>query len=208
MSRIKSLAHSYFWWGRDGLTNRGSFVVLVLNVMLLTGTHQKHLLIHGWSPNTHGKECLWVMLSLVGISCWLLFMPSLSGLKFTLFSSTSTQQTIDKLLYIFACHGLPTTLVSDNGPPFQSAEFFHFVTTNGILHRRVPPYHPSYNRLTENVVKTVKHALNKAKITKDVHTVYTYCLLFLPHIRILSTSQHLEHRQSYYLTVHHKLVTP
>ena len=93
-------------------------------------------------------------------------------------SSTSTQQTIDKLLYIFACHSLPTTLVSDNGPPFQSAEFFHFVTTNGILHRRVPPYHPSYNRLTENVVKTVKHALNKAKITKDV-TLYTHTACFL-----------------------------
>ena len=64
-------------------------------------------------------------------------------------SSTSAQQTIDKLRYIFACHGLPTTLVLDNGPPFQSAEFSHFVAANGILHRRVPPYHPSSNRLGE-----------------------------------------------------------
>ena len=50
-------------------------------------------------------------------------------------SSTSAQQTIDKLRYIFACHGLPITLVSDNGPPFQSTEFSHFVAANGILHR-------------------------------------------------------------------------
>ena len=93
-------------------------------------------------------------------------------------SSTSAQQTIDTLLQIFACHGLPATLVSDNGPPFQSTEFQQFVAANGILHRRVPPYHPASNRLAENMVKTVKHALSKTKITKDV-TLDTLIARFL-----------------------------
>ena len=79
---------------------------------------------------------------------------------------------------IFACHGLPATLVSNNGSPFQSTEFQQFVAANGILHRRVPPYHPAFNGLAENMVKTVKHALSKAKITKDV-TLDTLIARFL-----------------------------
>ena len=34
--------------------------------------------------------------------------------------STSARPTIDKLRTIFATHGLPMTLVSDSGSPFQS----------------------------------------------------------------------------------------
>ena len=94
-----------------------------------------------------------------------------------IFSSTSAQQTIDKLWYIFACYGLPTTLVSDNGPPFQSAEFSHFVTANGILHCRVPPYHPSTVReYGQNY--SIKHTLSKTKINKDV-TLDTHITRFL-----------------------------
>ena len=93
-------------------------------------------------------------------------------------SSTSAQQTIDKLRSMFACHGLPTTLVSDNGSPFQSAEFHMFMIANGILHRRVPPYHLASNSLAENMVKTIIHALSKVKITKDA-TIVTHIARFL-----------------------------
>ena len=68
------------------------------------------------------------------------------------------------------------TLVSDNGSPFQSAEFQQFVTANGILHRRVLPY--SFNGLAEYMIKTIKHALSKAKVTKDV-TLDTMISCFL-----------------------------
>ena len=39
---------------------------------------------------------------------------------------TTANQTIEALTKIFATHGFPVTLVSDNGPPFKSAEFEHF----------------------------------------------------------------------------------
>ena len=92
--------------------------------------------------------------------------------------STSAQPTIDKLRTIFATHGLPMTLVSDNGSPFPSTEFHNFMTSNGIVHRHVPPYHPSSNGLAENMVKTVKQALNKCKLTKDA-TIETHIARFL-----------------------------
>ena len=93
-------------------------------------------------------------------------------------SSISAQQTSNKIRQIFACHGIPATLVSDIGSPFQSAEFKQFVTANSILHRRVPPYHPASTGLAENMVKTVKHALSKAKVTKNV-TLDTVIFRFL-----------------------------
>ena len=119
-------------------------------------------------------------------------------------SSTSAQQTIDKLHQIFACHGLPATLVSNNGSPFQSTEFQQFVAANGILHRKVPPYHPSSNGLAENMVKTVKHALSKAKVTKDA-TLDTLIACYWLHTITLDTPQHPEHRQSCSSTVYHGL---
>ena len=53
---------------------------------------------------------------------------------------TSSSQTTDKLRTFFAVHGLPVTLVSDNGALFSSADLENFVKTNGIIQCRVPPY--------------------------------------------------------------------
>ena len=92
--------------------------------------------------------------------------------------STSAQPTIDKLRIIFATHGLPMTLVSNNGSPFQSTEFHNFMTSNGIVYRHVPPYHPLSNGLAENMVNTVKQALSKCKVTKDA-TIETHIARFL-----------------------------
>ena len=47
--------------------------------------------------------------------------------------STSAFQTIDKMRRIFATHGLPIRLVSDNGPPFTPTQFATFMKANGIL---------------------------------------------------------------------------
>ena len=96
---------------------------------------------------------------------WLLLVVVDAFLKWPevfVVNSTSATQTAGKLRHIFATHGLPVTLVSDNGPPFSSEEFRHFMTSNGITHRWSPPYHPSSNRMAENMVKSVKQALNKA----------------------------------------------
>ena len=47
------------------------------------------------------------------------------------------------------------------------------MTANGILHHQVSPYHLASNGLVENMVKTVKNALRKVKITKDA-TIETH----------------------------------
>ena len=60
--------------------------------------------------------------------------------------------TIGKLMQTFATHGLPDTLVSDNGSCFTSTEFANFMSSNGIRHVKVAPHHPSSNGLAEKAV--------------------------------------------------------
>ena len=64
-------------------------------------------------------------------------------------------------------------LVSDNGSPFQSEEFKSFGEANGILHRRVPPYHSASNGAAENMVNLVKKSLEKNKTSDSLQTKIT-----------------------------------
>lgn len=79
-------------------------------------------------------------------------------------TTTTAMRTIDELRLIFASHGLPEELVSDNGPQFVSFEFAEFVRKNGIKHTLVPPYHPQSNGAAERAVRVVKEALLKQVI--------------------------------------------
>ncbi|XP_064469669.1 uncharacterized protein K02A2.6-like [Ornithodoros turicata] len=74
-------------------------------------------------------------------------------------SSTTATKTVEKLRTVFAAFGLPEVLVSDNGPPFLSAEFADFLSANGIVHKKIPPYHPASNGAAERLVQTVKKNL-------------------------------------------------
>ena len=61
----------------------------------------------------------------------------------------------------FASHGLPVTLVTDNGSAFTSQEFEEFLTKNGIRNIKTSLYHPASNGLIERAVQTMKLALKK-----------------------------------------------
>ena len=49
--------------------------------------------------------------------------------------STSAAAIIPKLERIFATHGIPSTIHSDNGPPFTSREIEEYMKENGIEHK-------------------------------------------------------------------------
>ena len=76
-------------------------------------------------------------------------------------TSITTEKTINELRLIFAQHGLPEEVVSDNGPQFVSNEFAEFMHKNGIKHTLTPPYHPQSNGAAERAVRVVKEALVK-----------------------------------------------
>ncbi len=94
--------------------------------------------------------------------------------------SATSQSTIEHLRSLFATHGFPELLVSDNGTVFTSAEFQKFLKNNGIRHSTCAPYHPATNGLAGRAVQTFKQFIKKP--SKD--TLETNISRFLSQYRI------------------------
>jgi hypothetical protein len=79
----------------------------------------------------------------------------------------SAQAIIPILDRTFAMFGIPETLKSDNGPPFQSDEFAAFAETLGFVHHRVTPRWPRANGQAENFMsnlgKIIRAAITEKK---------------------------------------------
>ena len=54
-------------------------------------------------------------------------------------TQTTSTATIWKMSEIFAQHGLPDMLLSDNGTNFISEEFAQFLRSKGIIHVKIVP---------------------------------------------------------------------
>ena len=70
-------------------------------------------------------------------------------------TSTSCRVTCDRLRKIFATHGIPEIVESDNGPPFNSTDFHAFAQKMGFRHHRVTPEHPRANGEAESFMKVL-----------------------------------------------------
>ena len=75
---------------------------------------------------------------------------------------TTTQSVTNALRSIFSRHGIPETLVSDNGPQYSSEEFRAFASRYGFAHVTSSPRYPQSNGLAERTVKTVKKLLKES----------------------------------------------
>uniref|UniRef100_A0A1A8V0X7 Gypsy retrotransposon integrase-like protein 1 n=1 Tax=Nothobranchius furzeri TaxID=105023 RepID=A0A1A8V0X7_NOTFU len=80
-------------------------------------------------------------------------------------SSTTSAAVIDHLKSIFARHGIPTELRSDNGRQFSSEHFQKFASEWGFAHTTSSPRFPQSNGEAERAVRTVKSLLQK----EDTH---------------------------------------
>ena len=97
-------------------------------------------------------------------------------IEVTIMKQTTSTATIRKLREVFAQHGLPDMLVSDNGTNFTSEEFADFMRANGVIYVKTAPYHPSSNRLAERAVQTVKKkASQKLLVTVCTQDCIVFC---------------------------------
>ena len=75
--------------------------------------------------------------------------------------STNSSGVIQKLKTIFARHGIPEYLMSNNVLQFSSQEFHHFSVEYGFEHVTSSPNFLQANGEAEWAVRTVKTLLNK-----------------------------------------------
>ena len=64
---------------------------------------------------------------------------------------------------MFAHYGIPSTLISDNGPQFSSAEMKEFAEFYRFCHITMSPYYSQANRQAECTIRTVKYVMHNAK---------------------------------------------
>ena len=107
-------------------------------------------------------------------------------------NATSTA-TISVLRSLFAIHGIPELIISDNGSVFTSAEFRDFTKQNGIRHNTSAPYHPATNGLAERAVQTFKSFLKKCadESLEDRLSIFLFQYRITPHSTTGSTPAQL-----------------
>ena len=159
VTRMKRLARGYVWW--PGMDKALESVVKSCIECQENQKSPTRAPMHPWE----WPDCPWARIHidcagpvrgkmiLVIVDCHSKWMEAMN--------SATSQATIDKLRLVFATHGLPEVLVSDNGTSFTSEEFAAFVHGNGIKHLTSAPYHPAANGLAERAVQTLKNALKK-----------------------------------------------
>lgn len=76
--------------------------------------------------------------------------------------STTSTSVITTLKSLFARHGIPELLRSDNGPQYASQEFATFAQQYDIKHVTSSPRFPQSNGQAERMVQTVKQLLRQS----------------------------------------------
>ena len=99
--------------------------------------------------------------------------------------STVASKVISSLEEIFARHGLPESLTSDNGPQFVATEFTEYMEQQGIRHHRVTAKWPQANGEVELqnslLLKRLQLAHAEKKNSKKELNVYLAAYRSLPH---------------------------
>jgi len=87
---------------------------------------------------------------------------------------TTTTSVVEMLKRLFATHGIPVTVRTDNGPQLVSEEFQEFANEWKFNHFTSSPYYAQSNGKAESAVKIAKALLQKAK--RDGRDIWL-CLL-------------------------------
>ena len=85
-------------------------------------------------------------------------------------TSTSTRAVVPRLDKTFASLGIPESVSSDNGPPFNGQEFSDFSKYLGFRHERKTPLNPQANAEAEQFMRVLKKLYQISKLTGQRHT--------------------------------------
>ena len=105
--------------------------------------------------------------------------------EYAVMKSTTAERTVQALAEIFARHGLPVTLYSDNGPQFISETFAQYMRAMGIHHHKETPKWPQANgeveRQNQSIEKRIRIAHAEGKNWREALLTYVAVYRATPH---------------------------
>ena len=93
---------------------------------------------------------------------------------------TTSNMVISTMKQIFSEHGIPSRVVSDNGPQYSTEAFKEFAQQWQFDHIISSPKFPKSNRFIERQIQTIKKALIKAKQAGRDPNLAMLCLWTTP----------------------------
>ena len=160
MERCRLRALSSVWW--PGLTNDIRHMILHCPECLKKSTPPSEPMIPSKLPDYPWQKVASDLFELKGVT-YLLVVDYFSRFpEVARVSTTSSTSVIPALKSIFARHGIPEVLISDNGPPYNSSEMKAFASSYDFQHITSSPYYPQSNGQAERSVKTVKTLLESS----------------------------------------------
>lgn len=163
INKMKALARSFVWWPH--LDADIEAVVKECHACQDVRKPTPEAPLHPWEWPPTPWDRLHIDYAGPFLGKWFLVLIDAHSkwIDAAVMSTTTSSATIEQLLQIFATHGLPRSIVTDNGSCFTSQEFQTFTKSNGIKHICSSPYHPASNGLAERAVQTLKNALKKTQ---------------------------------------------
>ena len=78
-------------------------------------------------------------------------------------TTTAADNVISLFDKIFAIHGIPEKVKSDNGSPFNGEDMRMYAQQQGFCHKKITPAQPSSIGWAENVIKMLLKVGHTAK---------------------------------------------
>ena len=163
INRMKSLARSYVWW--PAMDNELEKLSKQCELCQLHSRSSPTAPLQPWE----WPEKPWTRVHIYYSGpflgkMWLVAVDATSKwIEAHIMNSTTSFSTVNKLREMFAKHGLPEVIVSDNAANFVGEEFETFMRRNGIVHVTSAPFHPSLNGLGERAVQTLTFVIVKTE---------------------------------------------
>ncbi|XP_050553385.1 uncharacterized protein K02A2.6 [Spodoptera frugiperda] len=161
INKMKNLSRNYVYW--PSLDKDIEEVCRGCTACCAVRDAPPHAPLHPWEFPLHPWQRIHADFADCGGTRYLIMVDAYSKwIEAIAMQKTDAQATISAMRGVFARFGLPSLLVTDNGPPFFSQEFKMFCNKNCMKHVTTAPYRPQGNGAAENAVKTVKKAIKRA----------------------------------------------
>ena len=130
-----------------------------MSVASIKGKEQT-LFYHHTYQSYHGKRLVLIYLSGKRQHIFSLWTIT-PGTEISKLSHLTANAIVTHTKSIFARHGIPEVVYSDNGPQFQSSVYSQFALAYQFNHITSSPYFPQRNGEAERAVATIKNLLKK-----------------------------------------------